>query len=600
MAVSGTASAALADGRTVQVGTSFENAAGLWVQLFGPDGTAESMPVNLGTNGMAKAPFTLSVTAAPDGGFFVLAHAASGSGVGLVPDEVYLRKFDAGGKPEGKFRPVNTESADFQNGAQMAVGPEGKAIVAFTDYSHKGDVFSPFLAGAGIQFNSETRDADTLSRSYGADGRPMGKDKFVETGTQQTDQGANYNALGGPQISGKPAVLANGTVVIPYYDRIYDVSPSNVLRKEEILSVRVGNQAFEAWRPPAIGASGDPFIWTAQAPTATALAGGGFVLTWLLRETGTGGVEENTYARFFNASGGATSGPVKVIEAGQNAASALFVTALPDGGMALLHSKANSANARDVQLTLLAADGSVSTPMDIAAGPGNQIARALSVAPDGSLVISYTDGSQTLTERYVMETPNQTVQTGGAGADTYTGNGKVNYYDGEGGKDVITLRGNADTGFGGDGNDTIRGGGGADRLDGGNGRDKLFGQNGNDRLTGAQGNDVIGGGNGADVLDGGRGADVLTGGKGRDTLTGGAGPDTFVFAPGDAANRDFITDFDAGADTLRIDLGGAAPSTVKVRQVGTDTIVVLTGDGDAKIVLEDGLLTRSQIDFDFL
>lgn len=55
---------------------------------------------------------------------------------------------------------------------------------------------------------------------------------------------------------------------------------------------------------------------------------------------------------------------------------------------------------------------------------------------------------------------------------------------------------------------------------------------------------------------GGGGQDVLFGGAGRDTLTGGAGTDVFIFADAlISANVDTITDFQAGADGIVLDLG---------------------------------------------
>jgi hemolysin type calcium-binding protein len=73
---------------------------------------------------------------------------------------------------------------------------------------------------------------------------------------------------------------------------------------------------------------------------------------------------------------------------------------------------------------------------------------------------------------------------GGAGADTYTGNGGGNYFEG------------------GEGNDTISGAGGDDNLVGGAG---------NDRISGGDGQDVVGGESGDDVLDGGAGVDRFWG-----------------------------------------------------------------------------------------
>ncbi len=97
---------------------------------------------------------------------------------------------------------------------------------------------------------------------------------------------------------------------------------------------------------------------------------------------------------------------------------------------------------------------------------------------------------------------------------------------------------------GGNGNDTLTGNGGNDILIGGNGQDTLIGNGGNDTLIGGNGTDLLLGNAGDDLLYGGNGTDTLEGGLGNDTLTGGYGGDVFVFASGDGT--DTITDFSLG------------------------------------------------------
>ena len=65
---------------------------------------------------------------------------------------------------------------------------------------------------------------------------------------------------------------------------------------------------------------------------------------------------------------------------------------------------------------------------------------------------------------------------------------------------------------------------------------------------------IITGNAAANKLSGVEGDDILTGGLGKDLLTGGAGRDAFVFgALAPSADRDTITDFTAGEDSIRID-----------------------------------------------
>ena len=81
----------------------------------------------------------------------------------------------------------------------------------------------------------------------------------------------------------------------------------------------------------------------------------------------------------------------------------------------------------------------------------------------------------------------------------------------------------------------------------------ITGNAGANSLTGTAFDDILDGGAGNDTLIGGAGNDILFGGKGNDILTGGTGSDSFVFntAPSASSNRDTITDFMSGTDTLQ-------------------------------------------------
>jgi Ca2+-binding RTX toxin-like protein len=177
---------------------------------------------------------------------------------------------------------------------------------------------------------------------------------------------------------------------------------------------------------------------------------------------------------------------------------------------------------------------------------------------------------------------------GNDGNDTLTGGGGADYLRGDAGDDIL---------FGGTENDTLVGGAGADTLNGGEGKDRadyrasleavsvnlesgeasggdatgdtlisiediygsafddtLSGNSENNTLLGNGGNDTLSGGGGADYLRGDAGDDTLLGGTENDTLIGGDGADTFVFNtdPNSQNNRDVITDFSAGEDTIQL------------------------------------------------
>lgn len=163
---------------------------------------------------------------------------------------------------------------------------------------------------------------------------------------------------------------------------------------------------------------------------------------------------------------------------------------------------------------------------------------------------------------------NDTLQ-GGSGNDTLDGGAGNDGLVGGLGNDLLT---------GGTGNDRINGGGGSDRAyftgsinatvnlslvtaqNTGHGTDTILNVehitsgSGNDRLTGnSLGNSLISGA-GNDALNGAAGNDTLTGGAGNDTLTGGSGADSFIFNTAlGTSNVDRITDFNAVADTIRLE-----------------------------------------------
>ena len=127
--------------------------------------------------------------------------------------------------------------------------------------------------------------------------------------------------------------------------------------------------------------------------------------------------------------------------------------------------------------------------------------------------------------------------------------------------------------FAGNGRDTVTGGDGDDIIFGENGKDELDGQDGNDEVTGGAGKDKLKGGLGDDTLAGHNGKDCLTGGEGADELTGGNGPDKFLWQAA-ADFGDVITDFAAGSDTLKFNVGAEEPEI----SIGNDDLVVDDGE----------------------
>ena len=112
------------------------------------------------------------------------------------------------------------------------------------------------------------------------------------------------------------------------------------------------------------------------------------------------------------------------------------------------------------------------------------------------------------------------------------------------------------------GDDIIRTRNGNDTLNGGAGDDILDGAGGKDVLNGGDGNDTLYGGNGRDRLSGGAGNDVLDAGRGKGYLTGGAGNDTFVITGKQLGQFETVSDWQIGADKIRIDTAAGTETTI--------------------------------------
>lgn len=160
-----------------------------------------------------------------------------------------------------------------------------------------------------------------------------------------------------------------------------------------------------------------------------------------------------------------------------------------------------------------------------------------------------------------------------AGNDTINGNAGDDVLSGGRGNDLVSGQDGDDRLRGGRDSDTLIAGDGKDRLQGGTGNDSLFGQAGNDNLTGA---------GGADTLSGGDGLDRLFGRRGNDELTGGQGSDRFIFNLGDGS--DTITDFEQGADRIRIASGADNFADLTITQVGDDALIAF---GNVRILALD-------------
>jgi Ca2+-binding RTX toxin-like protein len=146
--------------------------------------------------------------------------------------------------------------------------------------------------------------------------------------------------------------------------------------------------------------------------------------------------------------------------------------------------------------------------------------------------------------------------------------------------DDLAGRGGDDTIQGGSNNDSLKGGNGDDVLMGGGNRDLLSGARGNDTVDGGDGDDALRGQGGDDVLLGGLGADRVFADFGADTMTGGGGEDQYKYVGSADLGDDVITDFEQGADIIK--LKGTGDASFSDLEIADNT------DGDAVVTLGNG------------
>lgn len=315
-----------------------------------------------------------------------------------------------------------------------------------------------------------------------------------------------------------------------------------------------------------------------------ALAGGGFVATWVSSANG-----KDVLARIYDANGVAQTAAFAVNATTAGAQTEPAVTTLSDGTFVISWTDASGtlgdSAGTSIHLRRYTAAGTplgdeIRVNTDVI---GDQTDSALAAA-NGNLAISWTSGTEVRAlvlgvVNAVEGTIGDDVLTGTAAPDVLRGFAGNDVLSGLGGDDRLEGGPGNDTLSGGDGNDTLDPGTGIDTADGGPGIDtlsfesfaaavtadllagnsvsgssraalsnlenifgsafadvltgdagpnRLEGRDGNDRLVGGDGNDTLLGGSGNDTLDPGRGIDLVDGGSGIDTLDLRSAPGAYI------------------------------------------------------------------------
>lgn len=253
---------------------------------------------------------------------------------------------------------VNTTTAQTQNNSAIAVLPDGRIIISWTDRSQSG---------------GDTSDSAIRARIFNADGSPSVAEFLVNSTV--------FRAQDHSRIS----MLADGRFVIIWSD-------SSVIGNQDVRA-RIFNADGTQSVPEFIvnsTATGDQF-----GATITLLADGRFVASWTDAQSPSGSSSWDVRARIFNADGTQSVPEFLVNSNTINGQSNNAITALPDGRfVASWHDFLLNGDVA-VRLRIFNADGSQSVP-EISVGAmisPNQTHSVIAALADGRIVVSWTDGS---------------------------------------------------------------------------------------------------------------------------------------------------------------------------------------------------------------
>jgi hypothetical protein len=580
---------------------------GIYAQRYNAGGQAVGTEFRVNTYTTSNQQSS-SITALGDGGFVV---SWSSNGQDGSSNGIYAQLYDISGQAVGTEFRVNTYTTSNQYGSTNTALADGGFVVSWSSYGQDGD-------GGGI-----------YAQRYNAGGQAVGTEFRINTYTTSNQETPSITAL------------ADGGFVVSWSSYDQDGSGYGIYAQR----YNEGGQA--------VGGEFRVNTYTTDTqylPSITALADGGFVVSW--SSNGQDGSDYGIYAQRYNSGGQAVGSEFQVNTYTTSDQSYPSITALADGGFVVswmssgqdgsgdgIYAQRYDAQGDPVGLKLTGSGGADTINLDpgqlltVDGAGGNDDVRGSSgddvllggLGNDkltGNAGNDYLDGGAGNDrmvgglgddDYYVDSIKDLLTEATGAGSDsvfssvawtlaanfenlTLTGGGNIN---GTGNAQGNLLNGNS-------GNNFLDGKAGADLMAGDSGDDsyvadnlfdyvsendnagvdtvkssvsftlgdyienltltgsalngigndednQILGNAGNNLLQGWDGQDNLTGLAGSDVLDGGDGADWLSGGMGLDTLTGGSGADTFYFDTNlSTGNADHVTDFIHASDKLHL------------------------------------------------
>ena len=459
--------------------------------------------------------------------------ALSSVGHHKVRTGLQAQRYNAAGLAAGAEFQVNTFTLNDQSASSITALADGGFVVSWTSFDQDG-------SGLGI-----------YAQRYNAAGVAAGAEFQVNTFST------------GSQFAPSITALADGGFVVSWQSNGQDGSVSGIYAQRYNAAGGAAGAEFQV----------NTFTLSHQfLPSITALADGGFVVSW--QSNGQDGSLYGIYAQRYNAAGLAASAEFQVNTTTLSDQTQPSITALADGGFVVSWTSFNQDGSGTgiYAQRYNAAGGAAGAEFQVNTFTlSHQFLPSITALADGGFIVSWSsfshDGSDygIYAQRYNAAGFAVLTLTGSANADVINLDpGQALTVDGAAGNDSINGSTGDDVLLGGANNDTLKGNAGSDYLDGGTGVDNMAGGAGDDvyvidnvldivtEAVGA-GNDSIyssvtkilalnfenlyltGIGNinatGTAIgnyLEGNSGNNVLNGLAGADVMSGGAGDDTYT------------------------------------------------------------------------
>jgi large repetitive protein len=588
-----------------QVGLSY----GIYAQRYDENGMAVGAELPVYTASIEDEEYLSTITALTDGGFVVSWYLADQNSSNC---DVYAQRYNAASVAVGSEFRVNTYTTSDQYFPEITALADGGFVVSWTSNGQDGSgsgIYAQRYNAAGVAAGSEFRvntyttssQSESAITALAAGGFVVSWNSSGQDGSGAGVYAQRYDAAG--QTAGSEFQVNTYTTSSQFESSITALADGGFVVSWESYDQVGLSYGIYAKRYDAAGvAAGSEFrvnTYTTSdkyCPTITALADGGFVVSWY--SYGQDGSGAGVYAQRYDANGepfvpkftGTAAADTINLDPGQlltvDGAGGNDILNGSSGDDVLLGGTGNdklTGNAGNDKLdggagadTMIGGLGDDTFTVD---NVGDKLTEKAGAGND-SVFASVSWTLATNFENLILTGNGNINATGNTVGNLLTGNSGNNILDGKAGADILVggngndtylvdnlfdyISENADSGIdqvktsvtftlGDNIENLILNGSAAINGYGNNLENILTGNSGNNLLSGGGGGDTLSGLGGKDILDGGSGDDLLLGGLGNDTLTGGDGADTFRFDTAfSAGNVDLVMDFSTGVDTIAI------------------------------------------------